>query len=177
MEVEHIATFFCANAYFQIKSDEDITEPGSEDFKAVEHLETQGYEKAKKLRQEVLQEIFQKADRLMEEVSKNASTQSFVQVPPFPSPPIGQGGLQSRKMVEQLEALGTALDAQANMMDEWREEVIQMLLRPLVDEDEGLEVTGDGQLSHTIKRLSGVNNVEFGLTWLDRIRGFYEEPG
>jgi E3 ubiquitin-protein ligase SHPRH len=45
--------------------------------------------------------------------------------------------------VHSLDDLGTCLDAQANQIDEWREHLIQILLRPLVDEDDGLEVNGD----------------------------------
>jgi E3 ubiquitin-protein ligase SHPRH len=52
-----MAIFFRANAYFQIKSNEDITKPGTPEFEALEKLETDGYEEAKKLRQEILQEV------------------------------------------------------------------------------------------------------------------------
>jgi E3 ubiquitin-protein ligase SHPRH len=45
--------------------------------------------------------------------------------------------------MEQLDTLAIALDAQAKMFDEWREQTIQLLLRSLVDEDEGVEITGD----------------------------------
>jgi E3 ubiquitin-protein ligase SHPRH len=45
--------------------------------------------------------------------------------------------------MEKLDSLATALDAQANILDEWREKTVQFLLRPLVDEDEGIEITGD----------------------------------
>jgi hypothetical protein len=52
-----MATFFRANAYFQIKSNEDMTKPDSPDFQALEKLETDGYEEAKTLRREILQEV------------------------------------------------------------------------------------------------------------------------
>jgi E3 ubiquitin-protein ligase SHPRH len=86
--------------------------------------------------------IFQKADRLMRTVAKRAVTQAFVQIPEFPSNP-PKGGLESRRIMEQLDTLAIALDAQANKLDDWREKTIQFLLRPLVDEDEGVEITGD----------------------------------
>jgi len=78
----------------------------------------------------------------MEKISRRAATQNFVQIPEFPSNP-PKGGLESRRIMEQLDTLALALDAQANKLDEWREKIIQFLLRPLVDEDEGIEVTGD----------------------------------
>ncbi|TVY36568.1 putative ATP-dependent helicase [Lachnellula subtilissima] len=154
LEIEHMATFFCANAHFQIKSNEEMTKPESPEFEALEKLETDGYESAKRIRREVLQEvetltpklqqalIYGKADKLMKKISKKASSQSFVQIPEFPSYP-PKGGLESRRIMEQLDMLATALDAQANQLDEWREQTVQFLLRPLVDEDEGVELTGD----------------------------------
>jgi E3 ubiquitin-protein ligase SHPRH len=57
LEIEHMATFFRANAYFQIKSNEDMTKPDTPEFQALEKLETEGYEEAKKLRREILQEV------------------------------------------------------------------------------------------------------------------------
>jgi E3 ubiquitin-protein ligase SHPRH len=57
LEIEHMAIFFRANAYFQIKSDENMTKPDTPEFEALEKLETDGYEEAKKLRREILQEV------------------------------------------------------------------------------------------------------------------------
>ncbi|KAH9210331.1 putative SNF2 family helicase/ATPase [Leptodontidium sp. 2 PMI_412] len=142
LEIEHMAIFFRTNAYFQIKSNEEMTEPSSDEFQALEKLEEEGYENAKRKRQEILQEIFGKADKLMKKVSRKAATQSFVQIPEFPTEP-AMGGIESRRILEKLDALAAALDAQANILDEWRETTIQFLLRPLVDEDEGIEITGD----------------------------------
>jgi E3 ubiquitin-protein ligase SHPRH len=55
--MEHVAMFFCANAYFQIKSNEELTKPESDEFSRLEKLETEGYESAKRLRREILQEV------------------------------------------------------------------------------------------------------------------------
>ena len=52
-----MASFFIANAHFQIKSNEEMTKPDSPEFQALEKLETDGYEAAKKLRREILQEV------------------------------------------------------------------------------------------------------------------------
>lgn len=52
-----MAIFFRANAYFQIKSNEEMTKPDTHEFKTLEKLEVDGYEEAKKLRREILQEV------------------------------------------------------------------------------------------------------------------------
>lgn len=57
LEVQHKAAFFCANAYFQIKSDPNLTQPDSEEFKSLQRLEDEGYEAAKKIRREILSEV------------------------------------------------------------------------------------------------------------------------
>lgn len=57
LEVEHIAVFFRTNAYFQIKSNEEMTKPDSSEFQDLEKRELDGYEEAKGLRREILQEV------------------------------------------------------------------------------------------------------------------------
>jgi E3 ubiquitin-protein ligase SHPRH len=57
LEIQHRAVFFCANAHFSIKSNKDTTVPDSEEFKRLEKLEVEGYEHAKAIRNEVLQEV------------------------------------------------------------------------------------------------------------------------
>ncbi|RYP52843.1 hypothetical protein DL768_002092 [Monosporascus sp. mg162] len=135
------AVFFIASAYFQIKSDEDMTEPGSEDFKRLEKLEIEGYELAKQIRKEILQEAHSKAAFYMTRIQEDAATQSFVEIPEIESSPLH--GIESREALRSLELLGSVLNEQANLIDEWRENVIQILLRPLVDEEGEAEVTGE----------------------------------
>lgn len=42
-----------------------------------------------------------------------------------------------------LKALGTSLNEQADVIDDLREHVIQLLLKPLVDADDEGEITGE----------------------------------
>jgi E3 ubiquitin-protein ligase SHPRH len=57
LEVQHMAIFFRANAYYQIKSNEELTKPDSNEFKDLEKLEMEGYDHAKKVRREILKEV------------------------------------------------------------------------------------------------------------------------
>ena len=52
-----MAIFFRTNAYFQVKTNKEMTMPDSDEFKALEQLEEEGYEMAKRKRQEILQEV------------------------------------------------------------------------------------------------------------------------
>jgi E3 ubiquitin-protein ligase SHPRH len=53
LEVQHMCAFFSANAYFQIKTNEDMTKQNSEEFKHLNERETYLYEKAKEIRKQV----------------------------------------------------------------------------------------------------------------------------
>lgn len=57
LELHHMALFFRANAHFQIKTNEEMTKPGSLDFDKFEKLEKEGYEAAKEVRREILCEV------------------------------------------------------------------------------------------------------------------------
>ncbi|ORY71999.1 E3 ubiquitin-protein ligase [Pseudomassariella vexata] len=141
LDMEHRAVFFIANAYYQMKSNEDMTKPDSDEFRRLEKLEVDGYESAKQIRKEILQEAYAKASSYMKRLAESADTQSFSEIPGFK--PVEYRGLESRRISENLEALCYLLDNQAGLIDEFREQVIQLLLRPLVDEDEEVEATGE----------------------------------
>jgi E3 ubiquitin-protein ligase SHPRH len=140
LEIQHKAVFFCANAYFSIKSDKDQTDPDSEEFQRLEKLETEGYDAAKAIRKEILQESQSKAKKLMDGLAESASRQDFAVIPELES--IDQKGIESRRIVEVFEGFCGILNEQANVLDEWREHVIQLLLRSLVDEETD-EITGE----------------------------------
>lgn len=57
LEIQHRAVFFCANGYFSIKSNAQVTEPDTEDFKRLEKMEVGAYDRAREIRKEILQEV------------------------------------------------------------------------------------------------------------------------
>ncbi|OBT70212.1 hypothetical protein VE03_00160 [Pseudogymnoascus sp. 23342-1-I1] len=142
LEIQHVAVFFCANAYFQIKSNEEMTKPDTEEFNELEKLEAEGYQQAKLIRKEILKEIYRKNTKPMERLAKRASSADFLSIPEFHTD-VQKGGIESRRLLEQLDGLAAALDAQANQLDEWREVTIQNLIQPLVDGEEAIEMTGE----------------------------------
>lgn len=76
---------------------------------------------------------------MMDRLAKSAQDQNFAVIPE--SEPVGARGLESGRLADALEELSELLNSQANLLDEWREHVIQLLLEPLVDEEE--DVTGE----------------------------------
>ncbi|TPX15186.1 uncharacterized protein E0L32_004744 [Thyridium curvatum] len=147
LELQHKAVFFCANAHFQIKSNEEMTVPESDDFERLEKLETEAYERAKRIRREILQESHGKATRHMEKLSAKANQQDFAVIPELQIS--SRHGIETGRIVETIEALNGALNEQANILDEWREEVVQLLLKDLVDEDDDVEITGEEYVDST----------------------------
>ncbi len=141
LDLQHRATFFIASAFFQIKSDEKLTQPNSYEFRHLEQLETEGYELARKIRQEILQEPLTKVSKLIEKLRERANAQSFVDIPEIITPDMQ--GLESGWIAADLKTLGVSLNAQADVIDDWREHIIQLLLKPLVDAEDEEEITGE----------------------------------
>lgn len=141
LEIHHKAVMFCANATFQIRDNVDMTEPDSDEFHRLKKFEDDGYVQAKVLRREILQESYGKANRHMTKIARKAAQQTFVEVPELLIKT--ERGIESGGVVDRLEMLYGELNEQANVMDEWREQVVQLLLRPLLDEDDDAETTGE----------------------------------
>ncbi|KAI3557572.1 SNF2 family domain-containing protein [Colletotrichum abscissum] len=141
LEVLHKATFFCANALFQIKSNTDMTEPDSDDFKKYQKLEDEEYSKAQEVRREILSESHARAMSLMNRLGRQAETQSFVEIPELTLS--GPKGLESAPTLDTLEELYGVLNEQADRIDEWREALIGLLCQALIDEEAENEVTGE----------------------------------
>ncbi|KAI0977361.1 SNF2 family N-terminal domain-containing protein [Xylaria arbuscula] len=141
LHLQHKATFFIASAHFQIKSDENLTQPDSDEFKRLEQHETEGYELAKKIRREILQEPLTKVSKLLQKLQERADTQSFVEIPEIITSDLH--GIESGRIADDLKVLGASLNDQADIIDVWREIIIQLLLKPLVDAEDEAEITGE----------------------------------
>lgn len=141
IEIEHMCTFFIANAFYQIKSDETRTKADSKTFHELNKKEESTYEKAKQLRKELLLEAHNKAEAAMSRVNKRVKGQSFVHVSGI-SPLKIRGGIETRAIFERIDGLIEAMQSQATQLHEWREKTTNLLLLPLVDGEE-TDLQGD----------------------------------
>ena len=132
LEVQHMCTFFIANAYYQIKCNQ---EPGSEAHQELEKSEERTYEEAKNLRQELLLELQRKADLQMNKVHEALSTNRLVTVPDIEDVE-DHGGIESRNLLAKIDNLTILVNNQAKQLVEWREKLIDLVLLPLVDKDD-----------------------------------------
>ena len=142
LELEHQCNFFVGTSYFQIKSNENITKPESEEFHQLEKLETEFYDKAKAIRKELLHEPHTRAQRQIQKIDSKIKSKLFAQISNIRELK-DYGGIENRRVLDMMDQISDILNKQASQLNEWRKKVVNILLLPLVDEDEGKETTGD----------------------------------
>ena len=111
LEVQHLCTFFIANAYYQIKSNEHNTESGSAAYQELEKAEERNYEIAKRLRQELLSDVQEKADLHMGRVQKMSATGQLVKLVEVTHLK-DRGGIESRNILAKIDDLIDAINEQ-----------------------------------------------------------------
>ncbi|KAL9095658.1 MAG: hypothetical protein Q9165_002090 [Trypethelium subeluteriae] len=140
--VKHVCAFFSATAFYQIKSNEELTKLDSEEFHALEKQETELYDQAKKIRKELLRDAHSKSEKLMRILYRNKKQSSFTRIPQISAIEEG-GGIENRKVLQKVDRLVEILNNQTSQLVKWRSTIVDILLQPLVDEEEGLDTTGD----------------------------------
>ena len=141
LEIKHMCTFFLANAYYQIKTNTVLTPPDSERFRELDNAEEEFYEKAKIIRNEMLIDSQSKAKASMGNIRNKAENQSYVELPEMEEIDT-YGGIESRNILGRLEDLCAIINNGADQLDKWRENVIQLLSSPLVDQEDA-DLQGD----------------------------------
>ncbi|KAJ5818316.1 hypothetical protein N7474_003907 [Penicillium riverlandense] len=142
LEVQHIAVFFTANAYYQIKTDTNLTEPDSEEFKALEKKEEEGYEAAKLIRKEMLTDISRKTERYMKIIKTKVQKKELVHIPKM-KPQLFSRGLESYRLLNKFEDLCEALNAHAEQYNKWRDVMIKLVSQSLIDQEEDAQLEGN----------------------------------
>ncbi|KIW01325.1 uncharacterized protein PV09_07100 [Verruconis gallopava] len=145
LEALHVCVFFVATSYYQMKEVEKATKEteDTDEFRRLEELEVQHYERAKGIRRELLQPAHKEATVAMFKIKTMQRTKDgIITVTKIPSLS-GQGGIENRKILEKFDVLAKILDLQADLINKWREKIIQTLTGPLVDAEEDQEITGE----------------------------------
>ncbi|OQE46531.1 hypothetical protein PENCOP_c001G02662 [Penicillium coprophilum] len=142
LEVQHIAVFFTANAYYQIKSDPNLTQLDSDEFKSLEKREEDAYEAAKVIRKEMLTDISRKVERYMREIKIKAKDKAFVHIPKM-KPQLYSKGVESYNLLSKFEDFCDALNKHANQYKEWRDAMVRLVSQSLIDQEEEAKLEGD----------------------------------
>ncbi|PGG99302.1 hypothetical protein AJ79_08569 [Helicocarpus griseus UAMH5409] len=148
LEIEHICKFFIANAFYQIKTNTELTKPDSDEFYSLEKLEGQNYEAAKYIRKEMLAEISRRVSRSIEKVQAKVDDDSFVKVPEM-SPNLDISGMESRRLLDKLGDFCEAMNKLTDQYLEWRKHMVKLLLQSLIDEEDDAKLEGDEYESST----------------------------
>jgi E3 ubiquitin-protein ligase SHPRH len=138
LELEHACHFFIGNMYYQIHSNENITEPGSKSFHRLEQLESKSYDNAKEVRKEILRQPQGRAQSHMKKI-KPEPPSAISEIDELPD----QGGIESRRILEMMDNVTNVLNVQVDQLRKWRSKIVDILTSPLVDQDENKIITGD----------------------------------
>jgi hypothetical protein len=101
-----------------------------------------------------LRHPIRRANRVINRLDDLVSRQDFVEIPEIRQSQF-TGGIMMRKIFERLETLVERMNVQANQIDEWREEIIQRLRLPLLDQ------TADpvGELPSSLRATNDLENI------------------
>ncbi|KAK2873624.1 hypothetical protein FQN49_002230 [Arthroderma sp. PD_2] len=148
LEVEHMCEFFMANAYYQIKTDPELTEPESDTFRDLEKLEESGYESAKIVRREMLGDTIQMVNGQINRLQAKIDKDGVFHVPRM-FIDLEAVGIESRRLLDQVEDFCEAMKPHTDTFNKWLDHMARLLLQALVDEEEGAELKGDEYESST----------------------------
>ncbi|KAI8935655.1 hypothetical protein NX059_007179 [Plenodomus lindquistii] len=139
LEVEHACRFFIATTYHQIKEKEGLANPNSEEYHRCGKLESSWYEQAKAIRRELLKESKGRARQQMARVESRKPFRQITNIDDLP----GLGGIEARKSLEMMDNISDFLNVQAKQIQIWRMKIVDILLLPLLDDDDDKEIKGD----------------------------------
>ncbi|WEW60321.1 DEXQc_SHPRH and SF2_C_SNF domain-containing protein [Emydomyces testavorans] len=148
LEIEHMCKFFIASAFYQIKADQKLTEPDSKEFQRLERLEEESYEAAKFIRRELLAETSRRVNKHIDVVRIKAENEELVQIP-YMTADLRPGGIESHRILDQLEDFSEVMNRRTAKFNKWRDHMVKLILRPLVDEEDGVNLQGDEYESST----------------------------
>jgi E3 ubiquitin-protein ligase SHPRH len=145
LEALHVCIFYVATSYYQMKENEQALREteDTDEFRRLEALEVQHYDRAKGIRKELLQPAHKEATESMNKVSAlqrpSYEMSSVSKVPVLKN----SGGIENRKVLDKFDAISDIMDAQADLINEWRAKIIKILTGPLVDAEDDQEITGE----------------------------------
>ncbi|KAK6354303.1 hypothetical protein TWF730_008713 [Orbilia blumenaviensis] len=143
VEVQHTFHFYIGQAYYNLKANiPEEDQERREERLEFEKLEDKHYDIAKELRKELMSESESHVDKLIAAIAKRTDNQDFVDIPELVVES-QKGGIESTSVMDDIQALSERLNSQADVLDEWREKLIQLLQLPLIDQEGTSELEGD----------------------------------
>lgn len=142
LEVQHMCHFFIGNAFYQIKTNTDLTKPDSEEYRALEKSEAKAYEDAKQVRKELLAEANKVVSKVIGHLRDLVEHEGLVSMPDMQLDIEGVG-IESELIVDRFDSLCEFMNQHATFYSKLRGHLIKMLLAQLVDQDDDAELEGN----------------------------------
>ncbi|KAF3181411.1 hypothetical protein EYR41_004936 [Orbilia oligospora] len=161
IEVQHTFHFYLGQAHYNLKDciPED-DEERHEERMGYEKLEDKHYDIAKALRKELMSEPENQVNKFISVIAKRTENQDFVDIPEI-NIKEQRGGIESTTLMDDILALAEKLNSQADLLDKWREELIQLLQLPLTDQEDTKDLEGDEFQESTEQQDTGFLYVAF----------------
>ncbi|OZJ04165.1 hypothetical protein BZG36_03117 [Bifiguratus adelaidae] len=119
LEVEHKFVFYIASVYHELKNDDE---------------ETKWYKDAETIRREILAESEMKVYNMLRQLGPRFQERHVGSELDFRYSTT-RGGLLSSDIIVRIDDLAEKLNAQRRIIEDWREQMIKLLLTKLVDQD------------------------------------------
>ena len=138
LELEHLCTFFVANAYYQIRT--VLPTPCDAEAAELHQKETTAYEHAKNLRRELLAESKLKVETCIAAIKDTTGPKiDLDKVKQFPS----GAAIDVEDLCVRVDGIIEGLNQQAEMMKEVDKQTRDLLSLPLVDQEDTQDLKGD----------------------------------
>jgi E3 ubiquitin-protein ligase SHPRH len=145
LDALHVCLFFAATSYYQMKEMERVLKDteDTDEFRRLEALEVQYYDRAKTVRRELLSLAHKRATESMKKVDALQQpghlTSTIDPIPILDE----SGGIEARNILTKFDGISKILDSQAELINDWRAKIIKVLTGPLVDAEDDQEITGE----------------------------------
>ncbi|KAI5838912.1 SNF2 family N-terminal domain-containing protein [Morchella snyderi] len=134
LELEHACLFWIGTAWFQLKEQKEEADPQSEEIAQLREKEEENYEAAKLVRREMMHETRSRALKLIDTLRARANTHRFTAIPPIPACNTNCG-IETQTLLYDITDIAATLNAQADLITEWRAQLLELLAKPILDED------------------------------------------
>ncbi|KAH8149060.1 uncharacterized protein LAJ45_07036 [Morchella importuna] len=134
LELEHACLFWVGTAWFQLKEKKEEVDPESEEIAQLRQKEKEHYDAAKLVRKEMMHETRSRALKFLNTLRTRATTNRFAAIPAIPA--INTNcGIETQTLLYDMVDIATTLNAQADLITQWRAQLLELLAKPILDED------------------------------------------
>ncbi|KAH0605121.1 uncharacterized protein H6S33_005103 [Morchella sextelata] len=134
LELEHACLFWVGTAWYQLKEEKEEADPKSEELAQLRQKEEEHYDAAKLVRKEMVHETRSRALKFLDTLRTRANTRRFAAIAAIPACNTNCG-IETQTLLYDMTDIATTLNAQADLITQWRTQLLELLAKPILDED------------------------------------------